>query len=114
MQPGELRLADLDRPSESAYVFGPFRLIPKERKLFLANEPVHVGSRAFAILVALVERAGTVVPGSELIQLVWPGVVVEEANLRVQLGTLRKVLARSEGGSNAIETVPLRGYCFVL
>jgi predicted ATPase len=114
MQPGELRLADLDRPSESAYVFGPFRLIPKERKLFLANEPVHVGSRAFAILVALVERAGTVVPGSELIQLVWPGVVVEEANLRVQLGTLRKVLARSEGGRNAIETVPLRGYCFVL
>jgi predicted ATPase/DNA-binding winged helix-turn-helix (wHTH) protein len=106
--------AQVSRPDDTVYAFGGFRLVPKERKLFLADQPIHLGSRAFAILVALVERAGTVVPADELMRLVWPGIIVEEANLRVQLGSLRKVLARSEGGRGAIETVPLRGYCFVL
>jgi DNA-binding winged helix-turn-helix (wHTH) protein len=112
-QPGELRLAEARRPSNAAYAFGAFRLVPQERKLLLANEPVHIGSRAFTMLVALVERAGTIVSADELMRLVWPGISVEEANLRVQLGSLRKALARGEG-RGAIETVPLRGYCFVL
>jgi DNA-binding response OmpR family regulator len=89
--------AEVSRPTDTAYTFGAFRLVPKERKLLLADQPIQLGSRAFEILVALVERAGTVVPGDELMRLVWPGVVVEEANLRVQLGSLRKVLARGEG-----------------
>jgi DNA-binding winged helix-turn-helix (wHTH) protein len=80
----------------------------------LADEPIHLGSRAFAVLVALVERAGTIVSADELMQLVWPGITVDEANLRIQLGSLRKALARGEGGRHAIETIPLRGYCFVL
>ena len=113
-QSGEVRLAEATRPSRAAYAFGTFRLVPQERKLLLANEPVHLGSRAFAILVALVERAGTIVSADELMRLVWPGVTVEEANLRVQLGSLRKALARGDGGRGAIETVPLRGYCFVI
>jgi predicted ATPase/DNA-binding winged helix-turn-helix (wHTH) protein len=99
---------------EAAYAFAGFRLLPRERKLLLANRPVHIGSRAYAILVALVERAGTIVSADDLMRLVWPGMAVEEANLRVQLGSLRKVLARGEGGSDAIKTVPLRGYCFIL
>jgi DNA-binding winged helix-turn-helix (wHTH) protein len=113
-QPGEVGLAEVKQSSNAAYAFGAFRLVPKERKLLLANEPVHIGSRAFAILVALVERAGTIVSGDELMRLVWPGITVDEANLRVQLGSLRKALARGEGGRHAVETVPLRGYCFVL
>jgi predicted ATPase len=113
-QPGEVPPAEITGPSDSAYSFGTFRLVPKERKLLLANEPIHIGSRAFAILVALVERAGTIVSADEIMRLVWPGLTVDEANLRVQLGALRKSLARGEGGRHAIETVPLRGYCFVL
>jgi predicted ATPase/DNA-binding winged helix-turn-helix (wHTH) protein len=102
-----------DGPLDAAYAFGAFRLVPKERKLLLQDQPIQLGSRAFAILVALVERAGTVVGGEELMRLAWPGVTVEEANLRVQVGSLRKALARGEGGRSAIQTVPLRGYCFV-
>ena len=113
-QPGEVGLAEDEQPIDLAYTFGAFRLVPKERRLLLESEPIHLGSRAFAILAALVERAGTIVSAHELMRLVWPGMTVEEANLRVQLGSLRKVLARGEGGRQAIETVPLRGYCFVL
>jgi predicted ATPase/DNA-binding winged helix-turn-helix (wHTH) protein len=106
--------AEVDRRSDAVYTFGDFCLLPGRRKLLLADQPIHIGSRAFAILVALVERAGRVVSANELTALVWPGIVVDEANLRVQLGSLRKVLTRGQGGRNAIETVPLRGYCFVL
>ena len=106
--------AEVDRRSDAVYTFGDFCLLPGRRKLLLAGQPIPIGSRAFAILVALVERAGNVVSASELTALVWPGIIVDEANLRVQLGSLRKALARGQGGRNAIETVPLRGYCFVL
>ncbi|WXA89517.1 winged helix-turn-helix domain-containing protein [Pendulispora rubella] len=61
----------------------------------------------------MVERAGTVVAADELLTLVWPDVVVEDTNLRVQIGALRKVLARGEQGLRSIETVP-RGYRFTL
>jgi len=114
MQPGEINPAEVSHPSGSTYIFGPFRLVPMEQKLLLADEPVQLGSRAFALLVALVERVGSVVSAEELMQLVWPGLTVEEANLRVQLGSLRKALSRAEGGRHAIKTVPLKGYCFVL
>ena len=114
MQPGEIDPAEVSHSSGSTYIFGPFRLVPRERNLLLAGEPVQLGSRAFALLVALVERVGSVVSTEELMRLVWPGVTVEEANLRVQLGSLRKALARGEGGRHAIKTVPLKGYCFVL
>jgi predicted ATPase/DNA-binding winged helix-turn-helix (wHTH) protein len=106
--------AEVDRRSDAVYTFGDFCLLPGRRKLLLAGQPIHIGSRAFAILVALVERVGTVVSAGELTALVWPGIIVDEANLRVQLGSLRKTLARGQGGRHAIETVPLRGYCFVL
>src|SRR5262249_54740659 len=98
----------------SIYAFGAFRLVPRERKLLLAGEPVPLGGRAVDMLVALVERAGRVVSADILMRLVWPGVTVDEANLRVQIRSLRKALARGEGGRLAIKTVPLQGYCFVL
>jgi predicted ATPase len=112
-QPAKIDTVDARQPNGSTYAFGAFRLVPKERKLLLDDGPVQLGSRAFDMLVVLVERAGLVVSADELMRLVWPGVTVDEANLRVQVGTLRKALARGEGGRLAIKTVPLQGYCFV-
>ena len=45
----------------------------------------------------------------QLLGLVWPGVVVEENNLQVQVSALRKIL-----GTAAIATTAGRGYCFTL
>jgi adenylate cyclase len=68
---------------------------------------VSVGSRAFDVLVALLERRERVVTKAELLDLVWPGLVVEENNLEVQVSALRRLL-----GPNVITTVPGRGYRF--
>jgi predicted ATPase/DNA-binding winged helix-turn-helix (wHTH) protein len=99
---------------DKAFSFGEFRLFPAQRALFHLEERVSLGSRAFDILLALVERSGSIVSPDELKRIVWDGVVVDEANLRVQIGNLRKALSRSGGLQRTIETVPLKGYCFVL
>jgi TolB-like protein/Flp pilus assembly protein TadD len=91
------------------YRFGRFALQPATQRLLFDGEPVTVGPRAFALLLALVERAGQLVPKAALLDLAWPGVVVEENNLQVQVSALRKVL-----GADAIATVPGRGYRFTL
>ena len=112
--PTQFGTAEASPSNGLTYAFGAFRLLPKQRMLLLADESVQLSSRAFDILVVLVERAGSVIPANELMHVVWPGVTVDEVNLRVQLGSLRKALARGEGGRHAIKTVPLQGYCFVL
>ena len=66
-----------------------------------------IGARAFDLLMALAERRERVVSKNELLELVWPGVVVEENNLQVHISALRKHL-----GAAVISTVPGRGYRF--
>jgi len=80
---------------------------PRERQLLVDGAPASVGARAFDVLVALIERRDRLVTKSELLDLVWPGLVVEENNLQVQISSLRKLL-----GPRAIATIPGRGYRF--
>lgn len=80
-----------------------------ERVLLRAGEPQRIGARAFDLLLALVERGGRLVTKGELLDAVWPGLVVEEGNIQVQVSGLRKLL-----GPRAIATVPGLGYRFSL
>lgn len=93
--------------------FGPFRLIPSRRLLLEDGRPVAIGGRAFHILLLLLERAGEVVGKEQIAARVWPDTVVEEANLRVHLSSLRRVLRDGELGRRFIVNVPGRGYSFV-
>ncbi|MGO9358680.1 MAG: winged helix-turn-helix domain-containing protein, partial [Xanthobacteraceae bacterium] len=54
-------------PAATSFVFGPFRLFPMQRLLTQAGRRVQLGSRAFDILVALLERPGELVTKEELI-----------------------------------------------
>jgi predicted ATPase/DNA-binding winged helix-turn-helix (wHTH) protein len=92
--------------------FGPFRLHPARRVLLEGDAPVRLGSRALDILITLVERPGEIVSKDELIARVWPNTVVEEANLRVHIGALRKVLGDGQSGARYVTSVPGRGYSF--
>jgi DNA-binding winged helix-turn-helix (wHTH) protein len=75
-----------------SYRFGRFELQPSERRLLAAGVPAVLEPRAFDVLVALVERAGHLVTKEELFGLVWPKLIVEDANLHVQVSALRKIL----------------------
>ena len=79
-------------PAEQAMCFGTFHLLPRQRLLVENGHPVHLGSRALDILVALVERAGHVVEKRELMARIWPDSSVEESNLKVHVAALRRTL----------------------
>jgi DNA-binding winged helix-turn-helix (wHTH) protein len=99
--------------NEGAISFGPFSLLAERRLLLEGDRPVRLGSRAFDILVFLIERAGEVVGKEQLIARAWPQTRVEEANLKIQLSALRRALGDGQGAHRFIVTVPGRGYSFV-
>jgi predicted ATPase/DNA-binding winged helix-turn-helix (wHTH) protein len=96
-----------------AISFGPFRLLAAQRLLLEGEQPVRLGSRAFDILAALVERAGEVIEKEELIARAWRRTFVEEGNLKIQVRALRRALGDGQGGHRYIVAVPGRGYSFV-
>jgi TolB-like protein len=95
------------------YTFGPFRLDEAAGILFRGTEPVALGQRAVALLHVLVEGAGTPISKDRLIESAWPGLAIEDSNLTVQIGALRRIFAEEPGGENWIETLPRRGYRYV-
>jgi predicted ATPase/DNA-binding winged helix-turn-helix (wHTH) protein len=103
-----------DSHTNEVVVFGPFKLFVAERLLKRGDESLPVGGRAFDLLITLVERAGEVITHKELRERVWPGITVDDANLRVHVAGLRKVLGDGQDGARYISSVAGRGYCFVV
>src|SRR5579864_7487103 len=94
--------------TRQAYEFGVFRLDPAERTLLRGGEPVALTPKVFDTLVLLVENAGRLITKNEFMKHVWAEAFVEEATLAQSISQLRKALGESE----AIETVPKKGYRF--
>jgi predicted ATPase/DNA-binding winged helix-turn-helix (wHTH) protein len=91
------------------FQFDRFVLRPQARELLDGGAPVRIGDRAFDLLSALVEARGDVVSRDALFARAWPGRVVIDDNLKVQVMALRKLL-----GPEAVANVPRRGYRFGL
>ncbi len=89
------------------YRFDDYELRPAEHRLLRGGVDVPLTARATALLLALVERAGELRSRDDLMSRVWGGRVVEENNLAVQVGALRRAL-----GPEAISNIPGMGYRF--
>lgn len=100
-------MSALDTASGATYTFGNYVVLRETRQLLVEASPARLSARAFDVLIALIERRDRVVSKSELLDVVWPGLVVEENNLQVHIWALRKLL-----GPLAISTIPGRGYRF--
>jgi DNA-binding winged helix-turn-helix (wHTH) protein/TolB-like protein/lipoprotein NlpI len=98
---------------DQAFEFGGFVLVPNERLLLHAGEPIPLTAKAFDLLVVLVRRSGHLVTKDELFAEVWPNTFVQETNLTVNMSAVRKALARTGDANEFIQTVPGRGYRFV-
>src|SRR5687767_298573 len=90
-----------------SYVFDGIEVRPSQRQVLIDGITAPLRSRAFDVLMALIEHRDRTVTKEELLDKVWPGTVVQEHNLVVQVGNLRKLL-----GSRVVSTVPGRGYRF--
>lgn len=74
--------------------------------------PVHLSPKAFDILQILVERRPNVVSKETLMAEVWRDKVVEEANLAIVVGEVRKALGDDSKSPAIVVTVPRHGYRF--
>ncbi|WP_420139645.1 winged helix-turn-helix domain-containing protein [Sphingomonas sp.] len=86
---------------------GALEILPTARIVRLKGETVELGSRAYDVLMTLVERRGQIVAKDVIMAHVWPTTTVEEINLRVQLSCLRRALGEERW---RIKTIPGRGY----
>jgi DNA-binding response OmpR family regulator len=90
--------------------FGRFRVLPRARQLLADGRPIELGSRAFDLLMVLITAPGVLLTKKEIMSRVWPDVVVEQNNLKVQMAALRKVLNPDR---DVIKTLHGRGYVFI-
>jgi non-specific serine/threonine protein kinase len=95
------------------FELGPFRLDADAALLTRDGALTPLGPRAIRVLSTLVAHAGDYVSKARLLDTAWPGVVVEESNLAVQVAAIRRALAQAPGAERWIETLPRRGYRFV-
>jgi hypothetical protein len=71
-------------PPEASLEFGRFRGLLRQRLLLADDEPIESGTRAFDLLLALLEADGTLVSREQLSSRVWRGTVVAQNNLKVE------------------------------
>src|SRR6266478_8589142 len=100
----------MDEVRPRIYKLGPFEIDLEQRLLLRAGDSVPLTPKAFDTLAVLVARRGKIVDKEELLRLVWPDTFVEENNLTQNISVLRRVLGEGE----YIETIPRRGYRFLM
>jgi DNA-binding winged helix-turn-helix (wHTH) protein len=98
---------------DTVYRFESFELLVRRQLLIHAGTPVRIGSRALAILTALVEASGELVAKETLIAVAWPTTFVDDSNLKVNIANIRRVLECEDSTRNYIAAVPGRGYRFI-
>jgi predicted ATPase/DNA-binding winged helix-turn-helix (wHTH) protein len=102
----------MNRRAKRFYEFGRFRLDTEERLFFCEGVRQKLTSKAFDMLVVLVENNSRLLAKEELMSQVWPDSFVEDNNLAQCVSLLRRVLGESPSGNKYIETVPRHGYRF--
>ena len=75
--------------------------------------PQALTPKAFSVLLHLVRNAGQLVTKEEFLDVIWPGVFVGDAALKVCIREIRKALDDDPQTPTYIQTAHRRGYRFV-
>lgn len=96
--------------SESLFRIGEWQIDPQRCVAQRSDETVRLEPRAVELLAYLASRPGEVVSRAELLEAVWPGVVVSDEAITNAVAKLRRALSDSSKSAKLIETIPKRGY----
>jgi DNA-binding winged helix-turn-helix (wHTH) protein len=96
--------------AEASLEFGRFRVLLRQRQLLANGVPIELGTRAFELLLALLETNGSLISKEQLLTRVWPGIAIAEDNLKVHVCALRRALGEDR---DFIRTEFGRGYRFI-
>jgi DNA-binding winged helix-turn-helix (wHTH) protein/Tol biopolymer transport system component len=103
----------MDNPGIRYYEFGEFRLDTKRRILIRDGNRIPLTGKNFDLLFVMIQSGGRILEHDELLDRVWEGMFVEQANLKKSVSNLRNILGESPHESLYIKTIPRRGYSFV-
>lgn len=95
------------------YEFEEFRVDTIQRRVTRGGQGVALHSKAFDLLLVLMRSAGRDVSKDELLEAVWPGQILEESNLAVNISAVRRALGETAAQARFIVTIPGHGYRFV-
>ena len=98
------------------YQFGPFEVNAASGELLKNGRRVRLQELPHRLLVALLENSGEVISREELRSRLWPNdtFVDFDSSLRVAVGKLREALDDNADDPRYIETIPKRGYRFLV
>lgn len=99
--------------NQTIYAFDRFQIDPQKRLLLRDGEPVQLTSKAFDLLIALIESEGREITKDELMGKIWRDQIVEDANLTVTMSHVRKALGEKASDHRFILTIPGKGYRFI-
>ncbi|MDQ3131394.1 MAG: winged helix-turn-helix domain-containing protein [Acidobacteriota bacterium] len=103
----------MNETAEQTFLFADFEVDAIKRRLARNGRTISLNSKAFDLLLVLVENRGQIVSKEQLLDKVWANQFVEENNLTVHISALRKIFGEKKGEHHFIVTVPGRGYKFV-
>jgi TolB-like protein len=103
-------------PTEMSVRFGAFEVDLEGRRLLKGGMPITLREQSFQVLAALMERPGEIVTREELRRRLWSSdaFVDFEVALNSAVSRLRDALGDSANAPSFIETIPKRGYRFVV
>jgi DNA-binding winged helix-turn-helix (wHTH) protein/Tol biopolymer transport system component len=96
------------------YTFGEFSLNVEDHTLDRNGETIPITPKMFDLLLVFLENPGRVLKKDILLQTVWPDSFVEEGNITYNIRQLRRVMEDDAQSPKYIETIPRRGYRFLL
>lgn len=94
------------------FCFDRFCLDSEQKLLTRGEAPVHLTPRAFRLLEYLLRQQPRAVSKRELLDHIWSGGIVEEANLKTLVLEIRTALEERGGRADTIRTAYGFGYAF--
>ncbi len=109
---GKGRPVDAAPRNYDLVAFDGFMLDLKRGVLYQNGQRLHLRQRELDILTCLARQPNRFVSKQTLIDTVWPGQSISDANLRVQMSALRRVLGPGPDRRGFIDVLPRQGYRF--
>ena len=100
----------MQQPTGTKLRIGAWSVDPETNAMMRGDETVRLEPRMMRLLLCLAERASEVVSADELLEQVWPGVIVTPDSVYQAVASLRRVLGDNSKQPKYIVTVPRQGY----
>ena len=96
--------------SNDVFLFGDFQLNPSRGTLMRSGEEIPLRRQCFDVLIYLIQHHGILVTKKELMNAVWPDVVVTDSSVSQCIYTIRRALG--DDSKTLIRSMPRSGYLF--